>query len=164
MPARLSRPGLLTLGLYLFSAVLLLAQRPLGIDVSVYQPDTSMDWPSIKSGGITFGWAKATEGATGSDSQYTAHMPNGKAAGIYMGSYHYCHPESNASSTEASHFWSRAATYTKNDNLSLMPMLDVEGAAFSGHVGSTSTTAWCNEWCNDIIADAAAQSVTLKPN
>ena len=154
----------LTLGLYLLSTVVLLAQRPLGIDVSTYQPDGNMNWSQIKSGGITFAWAKATEGATGNDDQYTAHMPNGKAVGIYMGSYHYCHPESNASSTEANHFWGRAATYTKNDGLSLNPMLDVEGAAFSGHVGSTSTTAWCNEWCNFIIADAAGQSVTLKPN
>ena len=155
---------ILTLGLYLFSTAILLAQRPLGIDVSSFQTDTSMDWPSIKSGGISFGWAKATEGGGTGDSQYTAHMANGKAAGIYMGSYHYAHPELNSAATEASHFWGRAATYTLNDNLSLNPMLDVEGSAFSGSVGSTSTTAWCNTWCNDIIADAAAQSVTLKPN
>src|SRR4051812_8555088 len=143
----------LALSLFLLSSTLLFAARPLGIDVSTYQPDANMDWPSIKSGGISFAWAKATEGATGNDSQYTSHMPNGKSAGIYMGSYHYCHPESNASSTEANHFWGRAATYTKNDGLSLNPMLDVEGAAFSGSVGSTSPTAWCNEWCNAIIAD-----------
>lgn len=162
--SRRSRIGfVLAFILGLFNQHILLAQRPLGIDVSTYQPDANMDWPAIKSGGITFAWAKATEGATGNDSQYTAHMPNGKAAGIYMGSYHYAHPELNASSTEASHFWGRAATYTKNDGLSLNPMLDVEGAAFSGSVGTTSTTAWCNEWCNYIIADAAAQSVTLKP-
>jgi len=166
MPARFSLrlTRKLALALYLVSQSVLLAARPLGIDVSTYQPDGNMDWPSIKSGGITFGWAKATEGSTGSDNQYTAHMPNGKAAGIFMGSYHYCHPESNASSTEAAHFWSRAATYTKNDGLSLNPMLDVEGAAFTGHVGATSTTAWCNAWCNTIVADGAGQSVTLKPN
>src|SRR3954469_14038536 len=117
----------IALGLYLLTTTLLLAQRPLGIDVSTYQPDTSIDWPSIKSGGITFAWAKATEGTTGSDSQYTAHMPNGKGVGIYMGCYHYAHPELNASSAEANHFRGRAATYTKNDGLSLMPMLDIEG-------------------------------------
>lgn len=154
----------LTVGLYFFSSVLLLAQRPLGIDVSSYQADSAMTWPSIKSGGISFGWAKATEGANTGDSEYVAHMSNGKAAGIYMGSYHYAHPELNTAATEASHFWSRAATYTLNDHLSLNPMLDVEGSAFSGSVGSTSTTAWCNSWCNTIISDAAGQGVTLKPN
>ena len=167
MPARFSLrfTRILTIAVYLVSHGALLAARPLGIDVSTYQPDTSMDWPTIKnSAGITFAWAKATEGTTGNDSQYTAHMPNGKAAGIYMGSYHYCHPESNTSASEASHFWGRAATYTKNDGLSLMPMLDVEGAAFSGQRWTTTTTAWCNDWCNTIIADAAAQSVILKPN
>lgn len=155
---------MLAVAVNLVTAGALLAARPLGIDVSTYQPDTSMDWPAIKGGGITFAWAKATEGATGNDSQYTAHMPNGKAAGIYMGSYHYCHPESNTSATEASHFWSRAATYTKSDGLSLNPMLDVEGAAFSGHVGTTTTTAWCNDWCTTIVANGAAQNVKLKPN
>src|SRR4051794_2708272 len=107
MLTRRLRPAvILTLSLYLCSAVVLLAQRPLGIDISVYQPDANIDWPSIKSGGITFAWAKATEGTTGNDSQYTAHMPNGKAVGIYMGSYHYAHPESNTAASEAAHFWS----------------------------------------------------------
>ncbi len=123
-----------------------------------------MNWPSIKSGGITFAWAKATEGQGVNDSTYTAHMQNGKAAGIIMGSYHYAHPELNSAATEASHFWGRAATWTKSDGLTLMPMLDVEGSAFSGHVGSTSVSDWCNDWCTDIVADGqGAGSLSLTP-
>ena len=140
------------------------ATRPLGIDVSSFQPDSSMNWPSIKSGGITFAWAKATEGQGVDDSTYTAHMSNGKAAGIIMGSYHYAHPELNSAATEASHFWGRAKTYTKADGLTLMPMLDVEGSAFSGHVGSTSVSDWCNDWSTDIVADGqGAGSLSLTP-
>jgi GH25 family lysozyme M1 (1,4-beta-N-acetylmuramidase) len=122
-----------------------------------------MDWPSIKSGGRSFAWAKATESTGGSDSQYTAHMANGKAAGMYMGSYHYSHPELNTAASEATHFWSRAATYTKNDGLSLNPMLDVESSAFSGNVGATSVSDWCNQWCSAIVQDAASTGVSLTP-
>ncbi len=149
--------------IFLLSSGFLFAQRPLGVDVSSFQTDTAMDWPSMKSGGITFAWAKATEGGSTGDSQYTAHMANGKAAGIYMGSYHYAHPELNSAATEASHFWGRAATYTLNDGHSLNPMLDIEGNAFSGNVGASSVSDWINQWCTAIEQDAAGQNVTLKP-
>ncbi len=36
------------------------AARLLGIDVSSWQQ--TIDWPSVASAGITFAWAKATEG------------------------------------------------------------------------------------------------------
>jgi uncharacterized protein (TIGR02597 family) len=137
--------------------------RPLGIDVSSYQPDANMNWPQIKSGGITFAWAKATEGTGVNDSQYTAHMANAKAAGVIIGSYHYAHSEANTAAVEASHFWGRAATYTKSDSLSLMPMLDMESSALTGHVGSTSVSDWVNDWCTDIVQDGANNNVTLTP-
>src|SRR5690348_9635015 len=38
------------------------AQRPLGTDVSGYQ--TNLDWVATKNGGVSFAWAKATEGAS----------------------------------------------------------------------------------------------------
>ncbi|MGZ4972119.1 MAG: TIGR02597 family protein, partial [Limisphaerales bacterium] len=139
------------------------ATRPLGIDVSSYQ-GTGVNWPTAKGGGIVFAWAKATEGQGVNDADYTYNMPNGKSAGVIMGSYHYAHPELNSAATEASHFWGRAATYTKADGLTLMPMLDVEGSAFSGHVGSTSVSDWCNDWCTDIVADGqSAGSLSLTP-
>ncbi|MDB6057714.1 MAG: hypothetical protein JWO95_1558 [Verrucomicrobiales bacterium] len=163
MKSRLTSVLLVFLCLVLTSNVAR-AARPLGIDISSFQPDGNINWSQIKSGGVTFCWAKATEGQGLNDSTYTAHMANGKAAGVIMGSYHYAHPELNSAATEASHFWGRAATYTKADGLTLMPMLDVEGSAFSGHVGSTSVSDWCNDWCTDIVADGqGAGSLSLTP-
>src|SRR6476660_7502929 len=107
---------------------LLFAQKPVGIDVSHYQ--LTINWTSVKNAGIAFSWAKATDG---------------KAAGVPMGAYHYCHPESNTPGTEAAHFWSVAGPYIKADGLTLIPMLDVEGSAFSGHVGATSLSDWVNQ-------------------
>src|SRR4051812_44586591 len=63
-----------------------LAQRPLGTDVSSYQ-SASLDWASLKSKGIVFAWAKATEGLTVNDSDYTTFEANAKAAGVLIGSY-----------------------------------------------------------------------------
>src|SRR5690349_2265579 len=66
--------------------------RPLGTDVSSYQ-SASLNWASLKSNGIAFAWAKATEGLTVNDSDYATFEANAKAAGVLIGSYHFAHPE-----------------------------------------------------------------------
>src|SRR6185436_16535095 len=75
-----------------FGHVRTLAQRPMGTDVSSYQ-SASLNWGSLKSNGIVFAWAKATEGLTVNDSDYTPFQANAKAAGVLIGSYHFAHPE-----------------------------------------------------------------------
>jgi autotransporter-associated beta strand protein len=139
-----------------------LAQRPLGIDVSSYQGG-SINWTSVKASGITFAWAKATEGAGVNDADFTVNANNGKAAGVYMGAYHYAHPELNSPATEASHFWSVAGSKITADGLTLMPMLDIEGSAFSGTVGAANISDWINAWCTDVIQSAANAGVSIKP-
>jgi autotransporter-associated beta strand protein len=137
-----------------------LAQRPIGVDVSSYQGG-SINWTSVKNDGVTFAWAKATEGQTVNDADFVVNENNGKAAGVYMGAYHFAHPELHSPSVEASHFWSIAGPYIKADGLTFMPMLDME--VFSGVVGATSYSEWANDWCADIVADAAAAGVKVKP-
>jgi autotransporter-associated beta strand protein len=142
-----------------------LAQRPLGIDVSDYQ-GTSVNWTSVKSSGRVFAWTKATEGASGqyvSQASFTINENNGKAAGVYMGAYHYAHPERNTPAAEASYFWGVAGGYIAADGLTLMPMLDIEGSAFNGNVGASSLSDWINQWCTDIVQDAANKGVSIKP-
>ena len=80
-----------------------LAQRPLGVDVSSYQGHPT--WSSVKGAGVAFAWAKATEGTTITDADFTYNASNGKAAGVYMGAYHFAHPNSATPGSEASHFW-----------------------------------------------------------
>ncbi len=138
------------------------AQRPLGIDVSSYQGG-SINWTSVKNAGFVFAWAKASEGTGLHDSTYVGNQNNGKAAGVIMGSYHYAHPENNTPAAEAAYFWATISAYTKADGLTLMPMLDIEGSAFSGHVGASSLSDWVNQWCTDIVQDAANNGVSVKP-
>ena len=56
------------------------AQRPLGIDVSASQD--LVNWTNVKSAGITFAWAKATESTNLTDAYFTNNAVNAKAADI----------------------------------------------------------------------------------
>ena len=88
---------------------LVMAQRPLGIDVSSYQgsansPATNIVWTDVKNSGVSFAWAKATEGVTFNDADFVFNENHAKAAGVVIGAYHFAHPESNTPMAEASHF------------------------------------------------------------
>ena len=63
-----------------------------GIDVSHH--NGAIDWPSVSSLGVTFAFAKATEGADPSKSSYTDNMfatnwPAMQDAGLIRGAYHF---------------------------------------------------------------------------
>ena len=150
------------------------AQRPLGTDVSHWQ--TSVNWATVKNAGVTFAWAKATQGTTVTDSMFTTHANGAKAAGIYIGAYHYAQPSINTNLTgamsadsEAAYFWSVASNYIKGGGAYMVPMLDWEDAnATNGHNGFYGFTtpfmsAWVNEWCNTVSNYAKASGVTIRP-
>ncbi len=65
-----------------------------GVDVSSYQG--SVNWSSVKAAGISFGFAKATEGTTLRDSTFAANWSGMKAAGVVRGAYHFFHPNESA--------------------------------------------------------------------
>ncbi len=136
-----------------------LAQRPLGVDVSDHQP--GIDWSSVKASGITFAWAKATEATGYFATTFAPNEINGKAAGVYIGAYDFARPDLVSPTAEAAYFWSIAGSYIKPDGRTLMPMLDFE--TFDGCVGASSYADWANEWCNTIMAFAAAQGITVRP-
>ena len=140
------------------------AQRPLGTDVSHYQ-SASLNWATLKSQGITFAWAKATEGQTVNDANFTTYEANAKAAGVLIGAYHFAHPELHigpaGADIEAAHFWQIASNYVKSGGAYLMPVLDSE--TFTNIYDKPSLSQWLHRWCDDVIAYAAAQGVTVKP-
>jgi GH25 family lysozyme M1 (1,4-beta-N-acetylmuramidase) len=147
------------------------SQRTFAIDVyggqgSDNTPPTQINWTSVKNGGISFAWTKAAE-ATAADGynhpsdDFIANENNGKAAGVYMGAYYFAHPELDSPGVAAASFWSAAGSYILADGKTLMPMLDME--VFTAHVGATSYSDWANQWCNAIVADAAAVGVSVKP-
>jgi len=124
----------------------------LGIDVS--NNNGSINWTSVYGNGVRWAYAKATEGTTFTDAYYNGNMNNGKAAGLQMGAYEFCHPESSCPSAQVNHFWSVAGAKITADGKSIYPMLDLE--VFSGVACSEGTyTTWSNDWSTDVKAKTA---------
>src|SRR5947209_15501599 len=117
--------GLVLAGLSAFH-VSALAQRPLGTDISGYQP--SINWTTVKNAGVTFAWAKATEGTGYTNPYFTAQESGAKGVGIYIGAYHFARPSSHPNITgassadsEAAYFWGVAGNYIKNTGAYCVP-------------------------------------------
>ena len=149
-----------------------LAQRPLGTDVSHYQ--ATINWASVKSAGVAFAWAKATEGVGYTDAYFAANEANAKAVGIPIGAYHFARPSShpnitgaNSADTEAAYFWGVVSNYVKAGGSYLVPMLDWEDTSATVAAGFTSAatmSAWVNQWCNTVSNYARLSGVAgMKP-
>lgn len=145
---------------FFLSVISTQAQRPLGVDVSHYQG--TINWTSVRNSGVSFAWAKASDGVGTPDAFFAGNISGAKAAGVYIGAYHFARPDSNTPQSEANYFWSMAANTITNDGLSMMPVLDYETFG-SGPVGAASYADWANQWCNAVSNKAAAVGLTIKP-
>ncbi len=145
--------------------------RPLGTDVSHYQG--TINWTNVKSAGITFAWAKATESTGYTDPFFTVNQDNARAVGIPIGGYHFARPSANPNLTgansadsEAAHYWNVVSNYVNADGLSMIPMLDWEDIYATNGAGFTTAqmSAWVNQWCNTVSNYAQAKGISgLKP-
>ncbi len=124
------------------------ATRSLGIDVSSYQG--TVNWAAVKSDGIDFAWAKATEGSAGyvnyTDAYLNANMAGANSAGVLIGAYHFAHPINDSGAAgaqaEADLFIEKAGQYMTAGYL--RPVLDIEVE------GSSATSAWVNDFLDDV--------------
>ena len=141
-----------------------LAQRPMGIDVSHYQ--NAINWTNIAAAGTSFAWCKGTEGVDYIDPTFISNVIYAKAVNIPIGIYHFAHPDTDlgaaGADAEAAFFWSTISNYVIADGLSLMPMLDYETAP-GGSYTKASSSAWVNEWCQDIVNFGAANGLAITP-
>jgi GH25 family lysozyme M1 (1,4-beta-N-acetylmuramidase) len=136
------------------------AQRPYGMDV--YAGNGTVNWTQASSDGIQFGWAKATQGTYYEDANYSANMQNAKSAGIVIGAYCFADPSNATAAVEADYFWNYAKSQLKADGKSLMPVLDYE-TWDSPIKGASSYADWANQWCDEVVKDAAASGVRVTP-
>ncbi|MBS1651206.1 MAG: T9SS type A sorting domain-containing protein [Bacteroidetes bacterium] len=131
----------------------------MGLDVSDYQG--TINWTQVKATGITFAWAKATEGVTVNDAQYLNNASNGVSAGVYMGAYHFARPENNTASNEANHFLSIAASHITS--CELPPALDLEdppsGTALTSYFTASQLSTWVTTWCNAVYVATGIKPV-----
>jgi GH25 family lysozyme M1 (1,4-beta-N-acetylmuramidase) len=154
-----------------FSPATSRAQRPLGTDVSGYQP-AIIDWTTVKNAGVRFGWSKATEGTGYVNPNFVSQINGATAAGIYMGLYHYARPDlhpnitgASSADSEAAYFWSHASPYINYGGTYFMPMLDWEatGATVAAGFTKEQMSAWVNEWCDAVSNYARASGVIIRP-
>ncbi|MFF4118956.1 GH25 family lysozyme [Streptomyces sp. NPDC001714] len=79
-----------------------------GIDVSAYQ--STQNWTKHKADGLTFAFAKASEGQKGRDARFATHIKGIKAAGLIPGAYHFAWPNQSAA-VEAANYISAVKAY-----------------------------------------------------
>lgn len=90
-----------------------------GVDASHYQGQ--MNWERIAEQGITFAFLKATEGSGTVDDCFAENWKNARAAGLYVGAYHFFSFDSSAA-TQADNYCS----VVPDDEDALPPVIDLE--------------------------------------
>jgi GH25 family lysozyme M1 (1,4-beta-N-acetylmuramidase) len=126
-----------------------------GIDVSNYQG--SINWPSIAAAGVTFAYAKATEGLSYVDSTFAANDSGAKANSVDVGAYHFGRPDLGSAAAQADHFLANAR-FT-HDGRTLPPMLDIETGSSVGlsNCYGLSTSAMVN-WISGFVIEVRAKT------
>ncbi len=115
-----------------------------GIDVSHYQG--TVDWNAVRGAGMSFAFAKATEGVTSTDAMFSTNWPAMGAAGLLRGAYHFFHPEDDAA-TQAQFFLSVVGTLSAHD---LPPVLDVE---ITNGVSASTLWAGVSTWLETVASE-----------
>jgi lysozyme len=123
-----------------------------GIDVSHYQG--TVNWSAVRSAGITFAFAKATEGTSFTDGFINQNIAGMKRAGIVPGAYHFAHPGSDAT-TQANRFTNVVRTANGGNFSGLLQLvLDLEVTD-----GRSPAQVW--SWTQTFVARVRA--VTGRP-
>jgi lysozyme len=94
-----------------------------GADVSHYQG--TLNWGTIKSGGIDFAFAKATEGTSFVDPDFSANWTGMKSAGVIRGAYHF-YDAGVDPTQQAMHFLSELQAVGGIQAGDLPPVIDFE--------------------------------------
>lgn len=121
-----------------------LLSRPLGIDVSSYQG--SVDWTTAYNNGVLFAYAKATEGSSYVNPDFTEQM-SGTSSSVVMGAYDFADFNTTSATTEAAHFLSVAGSYVTEGYL--RPALDMEGTT---SMTQAQVSAWVESWANYVYS------------
>jgi lysozyme len=92
-----------------------------GIDV--FHNNGTIDWENVAAAGVSFAFAKATEGETFRDPKFNANYTEMKNNGIIRGAYHFFRPNKDGRK-QAENFLKLVQALGPGD---LPPSLDVEG-------------------------------------
>ena len=123
-----------------------------GIDVSHWQ--NTIDWTKVAGAGKRFAYIKASESTDFVDPLFYQNRSQARAAGLYVGAYHFAQPSTTAGDAvaEADHFIAVAAP-AKGD---LLPVLDLER---TGGLSSGALTAWVQGYMGRILSRTGVHAV-----
>lgn len=130
-----------------------------GLDISAWQPNSSINWPSVYSKGARFVYIKASESTTYTSSQFTAQWNSATANNLIRGAYHFALPNKSTGATQANYFGARGGGWS-TDGRTLPPLLDIEYNPYSGSDGTNSCyglsqaqmVAWIRDFSNTMKA------------
>jgi lysozyme len=125
-----------------------------GIDVSDFQG--TVNWQAVKNSGITFAFAKATEGTTFTARTFARNWSEMKRVGIIPGAYHFGHPGSDPVAQAR-----RFAATVKNANGgkfsgALQLVLDIE---VTDGRSPAQVSAWIVSFINEIKAQTGRPGI-----
>ena len=107
-----------------------------GVDVSHY--DGTIDWATVKSSGIDFAFAKATESTNFIDPTFATNWSGMKTAGVVRGAYHFFHPDVDAT-TQASYCLATVGTLGADDLPVVLDFEELNGVAEATAVANAVT-------------------------
>lgn len=120
------------------------------LDVSAH--NAPVNWAAVKLAGFTVAIVKASEGVSFRDSQVAAHCAGARAAGLWIGTYHYLRvrhgkpQDARQQMREYSDIWREQAC-------ALRPIIDVE----SGGNGQCTPDEWAQAVV-DAVGELEAQT------
>jgi GH25 family lysozyme M1 (1,4-beta-N-acetylmuramidase) len=114
-----------------------------GIDISHWQG--VIDWTKVAAAGKRFAFMKASESTDFVDATYVTNRAQARAAGLFVGAYHFAQPTTGAGDAvaEADHFVDTAQPASGD----LVPVLDLER---SGSLSQVALTAWVQSFLDRV--------------
>lgn len=133
----------------------------LGVDVSIVQG--VVDWSKLFDAGVRFAWLKCSEGnKRGRDSRFALNVRDAKAAGVYVGAYHFCYPLPSGANVDAGRDPVSQArrAFAEADQLGrlpgeLPPACDIEWPAVNEWTRWGVTAASIADWTLAYLEEAA---------
>ena len=133
-----------------------------GTDVSNH--DETIDWDNTKANGVTFGWAKATEGLKFVDKTFEANLRAARDRGLRYGAYAFGRPDQGNAKGQAD-FLVDHDGYV-DDGSMLPPQLDIEWPWFSTDphdacygLSTTDMVAWIREFVAQVETRVGRKAV-----
>jgi GH25 family lysozyme M1 (1,4-beta-N-acetylmuramidase) len=129
-----------------------------GLDVSAYQG--AQDWNSWARGGMTFAFAKASEGQHSRDSRFATHITGIIEAGLIPGAYHYGWPSQDAAA-EAANYADAVKPFARPGFIHILDLERRSDGANYGGRSSSQVRAWAETWIARVRAAYSGQRVIV---